>query len=283
MPEASGSVRAFPYPALTEGSLSFPEGEYVPRVRPDASGHAAHIEHKIEKAPFISTVVQEGKAVCSCAVSIPITGYRRAFLNLLGGFSQKIEWDEDVVGQPPILQPFVVMREEMEHKFTEEDGVHEMWVGEVVTLHKGAKIAVGETLRLTSAMESLLSIEKNEDIDDPTQMRVMACADSGFYFKVQVKPELYEFLQSPGEGDRHLHRNSILIHAVSCCLAILARDYANNDVDEDSWKSFQNLKILYADLEHRGIKTWDDEDFFPEEAATAMWPHIIPSEELDDV
>ncbi len=283
MPGASDSVRSFPYPALTEGSLSFPKGEYVSHIRPDANGHAAYIEHKIENAFFISNAIREKKAVCSCTVSIPITGYRKAFMNSLGGYSQKIEWDEDAVGQSPILQPLVVMCEEVEHKFTKEDGVHKMWVGETVILHKGAKIAVGETFRLMSAMESLLSIEKNEDADDSAQMRVTACTDSGFYFKVQVNSQLYEFLQRPGDGERYLHRNSILIHAVSCCFAILASDYSKNEVDEDSWESFQNLKILHADMENRGIKTWDDDDFFPEEAATAMWPHVPPTQELEDV
>ena len=283
MPEATGSVRAFPYPALTEGSLSFPEGEYVPRIQPDASGYAAHVEHQLKNAPFVADIIREKKAACSCIVSIPITGYRKIFTDLLGGYSQKIEWDRNSVGQSPILQPLVVLREDIKHEFSQKDGVHEMWVGRTVTLPKGAKIVVGQTLRLASAMESLLSIEKNENGDGGAQMRVTACTDSGFYFRVQVKPDLYEFLQSPGDGDRHLHRNSILVHAVSCCFAILAKDYAEKDAEEDSWEAFQNLKILHAEMERQEIKTWDADDFLPEEAATAMWPHIIPSQEPEDV
>lgn len=283
MPVATDSVRALPYPAITEGNLSFPEGEYLPDVQSDASGHAAHVDHKIENAPFITNAIRARKAACACIVSIPITGYRKISTNSQGGYSQKIEWAEEVVGQPPILQPLVVLCEEMEHEFTQEDGVHEMWIGRTVILPKGAKIAIGETLRLASAMESLLSVEKNEDSTDRAQMRVAACTESGFYFKVQVKPDLYDFLQSPGGGNRLRHRHSILVHAVSCCFAILAKDYCDGNVEEENWESFQNLKILYAEMERQEIKTWDADDFSPEEAATVMWPHILPDKEPENV
>ena len=283
MPKATDFVRSYPYPALTEGSLSFPNGEYVPRIHPAASGYAAHVEHQINNAPFIENIIQEKKAACSCIVSIPITGYRKIFANLQGEISQKIEWDPDSVGQSPILQPLVILRERLQHEFSQKDGVHEMWAGRTVVLPKGAKIAVGETWRLSSAMESLLSIEKNKNDTDCAQMRVTPCTDSGFYFKVQVKSDLYEFLQSPGGGNRRLHRRSILIHAVSCCFAILAKEYTDKDVEEDNWAAFQNLKILHAEMESKDIRTWDADDFSPEEAATAMWPHIIPGQELEDV
>ena len=283
MPTATDSVRAFPYPAITEGNLSFPEGEYVPRVQTDASGYAAHVEHKIENAPFISNAIREEKAACACIVAIPITGYRKIFIASKGRYSQKIEWDKKAVGQPPILQPLVVLHDEMEYKFGVEDGVHEMWIGRTVILPKGAKIAIGETLRLASAMESLLSVEKNEDSNDRAQIRVTPCTESGFYFKVQVKPNLYDFLQSPGGGNRTLQRRSILVHAISCCFTILAGDYTDKNAEEDNWESFQNLKILYAEMERQGIKTWDADDFLPEEAATVMWPHILPCKEAENV
>ncbi len=282
MPTATDSVRALPYPAITEGNLSFPDGEYLPCVRPDASGYAAHVEHKIKDAPFIVNAILGRKAACVCIVSIPITGYRKVFMNSQDGHSQRIEWDKEVVGQSPILQPLVVLREEMEHKFSQEDGVHDLWVGRTVILPKGAKIAVGETLRLASAMESLLSVEKNENSADRAQMRVTSCTDSGFYFRVQVESDLFDFLQSP-DGGNQLHKRSILVHAVSCCFTILARDYADKNTEEDSWESFQNLKILYAEMERQEIKTWDAEDFSPEEAATMMWPHLIPDKEWNSV
>ena len=281
MPSLSDFVRTFPYPVLDEGNLSFPEGEYTPKFYPDPSGSAANIQHQVNNAALIVNWVREGKAVCGCAVSIPITGYRKFFPS--PAFDQKVEWDKESVGQLPFLQPSIVCCKDIKHTLKRADGVHDRWVGKEIHLAKGTKVAIGPTFRPMSSMQSLLSIEKNKDTSDLAQIRIRTCSDDGFYFKVLVQPDLYAFLQQPGGNGRELHCRSILIHAVSCCFSILANEYGNDGTSDEGWRSYANLRALHEQMESEGLKTWDTDDFYPEEAATTMWPHRIPLGGQDDV
>lgn len=275
MPNASEAVRSFPYPALDEGSLSFPSGSYEAEFQAIASRHAVHLQHNIQGAPLIHRLVKENKAACACVVSIPVTGYRRLFL--AKGFGQTIEWDEEFVGEPPVFQLRVVCLKDIACTLSEDDGVHRLWVGQAVNFPKGAKIALGSPYRLMSSMQSLLSFKRATG-ETAEQISVRACTEEGFYFQVSVQADLFDFLQQPGEGN-HLLRHSIMVHAVSACFALLAREYGSVEDEEDGWRAHPNLRALDAEMASRNLTAWHQDDFHPEEAATSMWPHRIPLRE----
>ncbi len=275
MTNFSDIVRSFPFPVLEEGNISFPRGEYAPEVEIDEDGCMAQIHHKIRTASLIERFVNNKKAACCCTVSIPKTGYRELFRG--NEFSQKITWNRDWVGEPPILRPLIVCTEEIEHELQIEDGVHDMWIGKVVRLQKGVKIAIGPDVRPTSSIQSLLNIEKDDSIENG-RMYVNPTTDNGFYFNVKVAPDLYKFLLNPGGVNCNKHRNSILTHAVSSCFSILAEEY--NDADgEDGWRSYSNLRALAGDMQDRQIPIWYEDDFKPEKAATILHPHVVPEPE----
>lgn len=276
MPGIADAVRVFAHPVLEEGNLSFPNGEYAPEIQIGTDGYSAVVRHIVRQAPFIERLVEQKRAVCSCAVSIPITGYRRLFG--AGGFEQKIKWDEAQLGEPPVLCPLIVCSEAVRHTLSREDGVHEMWVNKEIHLEKGAKLAIGPAYRMMSSLQSLLSIEKDDSLQ-PGQIQVSGCSEDGFYFKVKMAFDLYGFIQKPEGEARYFHRSSILTHACSCCFALLAKEYRDNAEGEDGWRSFANLRALAAEMEGKGLNIWDTDDFSPEKAATAMWPHRIPSQE----
>lgn len=278
MPGASEAVRSFPYPALDEGSLSFPDGSYEVEIQAVAGRHAAHVQHDIQSAPLIRRLVEEGKAACACVVSVPVTGYRRLFLEK--SFGQTIKWDEFSVGEPPVFQPRVICLEDIEHSLSENDGVHRLWVGQKVIFPKGAKIAFSAPRRLMSSMTSLLSFKKIFD-KNAKQISVDPCSEEGFYFKVSVQADLFDFLQQPGEGN-HLLRRSIMVHAISACFALLARQYSNREDEEDGWQAYPNLLALSTEMEGKGLTLWDEEDFHPEEAATVMCPYHLPAQEQEN-
>ena len=271
----SNMVRAFPFPVLEDGNLSFPEGEYAPEITIDENDCAAEIHHKIMAAPLIEHLINNKKAACCCTVSIPKTGYRELFQG--DSFSQNITWGRDWVGEPPTLRPLIVCTGKIVHKLQEEDGVHDMWVGETIYFQKGAKIAVGSDFRPTSSIQSLLKIE-NDDSLKPGQMQINPTTDNGFYFIVKVASDLYKFLRSPGGSDHNKHSRSILIHAVSSCFSILANEYSNAN-SEEGWQSYSNLRALAGDMENKQIVVWYEDDFKPEKAATALYPHLIPVSE----
>ncbi len=280
MAATSDAVRVFPYPVLEEGNLAFPEGEYIPDVKSGNDGYSAHLYHDVRGAPLVEQLVRDKQAVCCCVVSIPKTGYRRLFT--AEGFQQQIKWDQDWVGEPPTIHPFIVCCENIQRTLSQNDGVHEGWIGQKMHLEKGAKIALGPAFRPMSSMQSLLSVEKDDSLKSG-QMRVSACSEDGFYFHVKVASDLYVFIQKPGEEDRYKHRCSILTHAVSSCFALLAKDYDKGEEEEDGWRSYSNLRALASEMESKGLSIWDMEGFCPEETATAMYPHPIPEVDGKDV
>ena len=273
MPKFSDMVRAFPFPVLEDGNLSFAKGEYSPEITNKEDGYSARIYHKVKNAPLIERFVNEGRAVCCCTVSIPITGYRQLFTG--SGFNQDLQWDRNWVGEPPMLRPLIVCKELISHKLCAEDGVHSMWVGQEISFEKGAKIAIGPDFRPVSSIQSLLSIDKDESLASG-QFRINECFDDGFYFKVKVASDLYKFLQSPGGSEHSKHRRSILIHAISSCFALLAKDYSAEDGD-NGWQSHSNLRALAGEMESKGLNVWYEDDFHPEAAATSLYPHQIPA------
>lgn len=273
MPKFSDTVRAFPFPVLEDGNLSFPEGEYSPGITNNGDGYSVRIYHKVKDAPLIEYLVNEGRAACCCTVSVPITGYRELFVG--DGFNQDVQWDKNWVGEPPVLRPLIVCKELINHKLCVEDGVHNMWVGQKISFNKGAKIAIGPDFRPVSSIQSLLSIDKDDSLESG-QLHINQCTEDGFYFSVKVASDLHKFLQSPGGGDRSKHRRSILIHAISSCFALLSKDYSSEDGD-DGWQSHSNLRALAGDMESKGLNVWYEDDFRPEEAATSLYPHQIPS------
>ena len=282
MPTHSEVVRSFPFPVLEEGNLSFPNGEYAPEIKSDEKNDCSvTINHRVTNAPFVEQWVGDGKALCCCTVSIPVTGYRRLFTSAKNDFEQTVQWETEWVGEPPVLRPIIVCKEQTSHIFNGNDGVHDLWVGREITFSKGARIAVGPAQRPVSSLQSLLSIEKDETLD-PGCLSIVACPDQGFYFCVKVASNLFGFLQSPGGGDRNNHSRSILIHAVSSCFALLGKDYQNeNGENEDGggWGEYSNLRALAADMESKNLRLWNEDDFQPEKAATALYPHLIPKSE----
>ncbi len=276
MPSIADIVRVFPHPVLEEGNLSFPNGEYAPELQIGTDGYSAVVRHIVREAPFIERLVERKQAVCSCTVSIPITGYRRLFG--ADGLEQKIKLDDAQLGEPPILCPLIVCREEVRHTLSREDGVHQMWVNKEIRLEKGAKLAIGPAYRMMSSLQSLLSIEKDNSLQ-PGQIHVSSCSENGFYFNVRMASDLYAFVQKPGGEARYFHRSSILTHACSSCFALLAKESRDNEEGEEGWRSYANLRALAAEMESKGLNIWNTEDFSPEEAATAMWPHRIPGQE----
>ena len=277
----SGSdlVRIFPYPVLQEGNLSFPQGEYSPKIETSADGCSATVRHVLDGAPLITRLIGEKRAACACSVSIPVTSYRRVHRS--EDDVQQIAWNEGVVGEPAILHPVVVCLERLQCDLSPDDGVGEAWCGRNVVFEAGAKIALGSFFRTSSSFQSLLSVVRDPELG-PGQLFVEPGSEDGFNFTVHVATDLHDFLQRWGGEERHLHRNSIFTHVVSRCLELLATEYGKEGGDgEEGWRCHRNLVALAAELENRGLPIWDDDSFVPEKVATALYPHAVPKVEGD--
>ena len=268
--------RSIPYPVLEDGNLSYPEGQYHVSIVTEGNVSVV-VNHQLQGAPFIVRLLGEGKCKFGCLVSVPLTGYRK--LELSKDSRQVVEWDIDVIGEPPMLRPIVVAVEEFTCKLDLNDGVNEAWRDRSITFPKGARLALRGYLKAFSSLNQLLEVVK--DVNLPSgSFEVQPCTEEGFYFKVKVATDLFGFIQD--HGGYQQHRGSILSHVASRCFEILKQNYGpSHDVndDEGDWRQFRNLLALSEYLEQNDLNIWDEDEFSPELVATRLYPHKLP--ELD--
>lgn len=271
-------VSAFQYPIVEEGNLSYVGASYTPKFSLGEESFSMMLEHHLRGCPLLEKLIDDEQAAYSCVVAVPITGYRKLFKS--SNSVQQIKLDEEYLGEPPFFRPQIIAVRDIQHKLTEEDGVNPMWFGRTVSMVKGAKLGIAPYYRSTASIFNMLRIHIDPNLSKGS-FTVLPCADEGFYFKVNAAKDLYWFLQKKGEAPRH--RSSILTHVVSCCFEILRKDYSDNEVEEKSWHGHSNLQALSKILEQHDCQMWDEPDFKPEEAATALYPHkpTIPAENND--
>lgn len=271
------AVRAFLYPILEPGNLSFPDASYGQEFAKGVDRCSVTLTHRLEGCPFLERLIARRQAAYSCVVSIPITGYRRLFVS--EGATQLIRWDEDSLGEPPFFRPQIIATSDIRCVLAQDDGVGPDWVGRPVAIGKGAKLGFGPYHRMASSIQTLLRINLDPDLA-PGTFSVQPCTNDGFHFNVGVAADLHPFLRWGGEAP--LQRRSILTHVVGSCLELLRKDYSGKDEEgEESWKSHSNLRALAIELANHGLPPWDADGFKPEMAATIMHPHKPPAGQGD--
>ena len=184
------------------------------------------------------------------------------------------------VGEPPMLRPLIVATEAKEgHTFDSKDGLFKAWQGVAINIPKGARLAIKPYYRPVASLHQMLEIEHQPDMKAGS-LEVRESTEEGFYFKVRVASDIYEFLNGSGHYSRH--GQSVYTHMVSRCFEILVKDYKNFDDADMSPLAFRNLKALADELVSKGLPWWQDEDFVPDKVATQLYPHRPPVLEDDE-
>ena len=275
--EPSDGARAFGWPVLQRGNTSYPDGCYRAEVEPGSDRRSFRMTHDIRGASLIARLIAENKACYACTVSSPIAAYRTIHTSSVP--THRVQWSHDDLGAPPLFIPLVVATAEVEITLdAAADGVAALWHGLSVRLLKGAKLLIAPPFQLRSSLLQLLSFELDEHLGDG-QFEVRPDTNDGFKFIVALAADLHGFLRHP----RALrHRRNIMTHIVSAALALLRKDYGEDD-GEEGWRTHGNLKALAEYLEAQGLPLWVDDGFHPERVATALYPHLFPqSGEEDD-
>ena len=268
--EPSEDVRSFAWPVLQRGNTSYPDGLYHADVEPGSDRRSFRITHDVRGAPLIARLIADGKARYACTVSSPIASYRA--IHTSPSPTHRVEWSHDDLGAAPLFIPLVVTTAEVHRTLdAEADGVAALWHRRNISLLKGAKLLIAPPFQLRSSLLQLLSFELDETLRNG-QFEVRPDTNEGFKFVVALAPDLHGFLRHRRE---HRHRRNIMTHIVSAALALLHRDYNEDDGDE-GWRSHSNLTALSDYLESQKLPVWDDEGFRPERVATALYPHLLP-------
>ena len=267
----SNAIRSHGIPVLEAGNISYPNGRYVVEFEPGSDRTSFILSHRIKGAPLISRLLDEGKARYVCAVSSPVSSYRRTHVS--NTESQPIHWDRNDLGEPPLFTPMIVSVTPCNLLLSEKrDGVHRIWDQQMVSIERGSRLALGHVVRLRSSILQLLSLQVGKNLSSG-EFCVDALTEQGFQFRVSLSPDLHRFLQvSRNDGIRE----HVMTHIVSACLALLQRDFADDNEDEGGWKSHRNLRALADHLESKGLPHWSDEGFHPEWVATTLHPHALP-------
>lgn len=267
----SNAIRSHGFPVLEAGNISFPMGRYILTFEPGSDRASFVLKHRIEGAPLISRLLKEGNARYVCAVSSPISSYRHTHISKTS--SQRIRWDENNLGEPPLFTPMIVSAAYCKLRLSDkEDGVHGIWDKQLVTIEKGSRLALGHVVQLRSSILQLLALRPDTNLKDG-QFHVEATSEYGFRFEVHLNPKLHTFLQFKREEGIREH---IMTHIVTGCLALLQRDLSDDNDDDGGWRSHRNLLAFAEHLEKEGLPHWSDEDFRPEKVSTQLHPHILP-------
>ena len=269
------AVRAHVFPALESGNLSFPKGRYVVGFeRADASSFT--VRHRIEGAQLISDAVAEGLAQFVCAVASPISSYRVSHMSETS--TQVISWKSDDLGEPPMFTPMIVVAVPFTKTLDRErDGVHDLWHGHTASFQRGMRLALSDVVLMRSSVLNMLVFERDPTLLDG-EFRVEAEDREGFRFRVHLAPDLHGFLKYDAGDPSRAH---ILTHIVSACFGVLKTHYTEDEDDEGGWRSYRGLQAVAEVLEQRGLPHWTEDDFFPELAATRLYPHRATGESAD--
>ena len=274
-PEPSNAIRSHDHPMLESGNLSFPKGRYLLEFLPSEDRSSYVIKHRIEAAPLIERMLNCGQAQYACVVSSPISSYRR--MHLSSESRHEVGWDGDDLGDSPLFTPMILCIEPKTITLNAgRDGVHRIWNKQRIKFQKGSRLALGSVIQLQSSILQLLSLHEDKNLADGQFF--VDVKEEPFRFQIKLGTKLHRFLRYPKDPIR----DHIMTHIVTACLARLQKDYDSDD-GENGWQSFRNLQALADYLDHKGHGHWSDSDFSPERVATALYPHVLPGNRLDDL
>lgn len=151
-------------------------------------------------------------------------------------------------------------------------GLDNFWDGIEIKLKKGAILAKGGWRELENSASDLLTVKKDENIKYGFDVTVITT--EGGRFLATVEPTLYDKIKLLPKDNDHLR--SIVIHML--CLGFM--DLKERFKEDDS--ELTNFKGIKLELKSKGISTWEDDDFKPNQAACYFLKHIIKVEQDDE-
>jgi len=150
-------------------------------------------------------------------------------------------------------------------------GLDDFWDGIEIELKKGAILAKGGWRELENSASDLLTVKKDENIKYGFDVTVITT--EGGRFLATVEPTLYDKIKLLPKDNDHLR--SIVIHML--CLGFM--DLKERFKEDDS--ELTNFKGIKLELKSKGLSTWEDDDFKPNQAACYFLKHIIKVEQDD--
>ena len=261
-------------PILSNERLDYLDGQYEVRVSDATEREGRLVHHSVTGQNLVASMIKSSRAAFVSEVVSPYSTYRRFYEAKDMGkdtVSQSIEWDNQDVVPPIYIRPMVVAtnKEPLIVQLDERHGVHEIWRGIEVEIHRGAILAIDEFWKAFNTMQSLIRLSKFDELPEGAY-KVVAMQDEGFYFKILMSASLFDWMVSTGNSqEESFHIRSILTGCLSRGLELIKENFGSTEAR----KEFPVLRSLYDQLVELELPTWEDGDAFrPDEVATRLRP-----------
>ena len=104
--DLGSGTRAFAWPVLEAGNGSYSEGAYTVDVVHKEPGRSFELKHSVAHATLVERWMEEDKVLFVCAVSAPISAYRK--LHMANANPHLVAWMPDDLGAHPLFTPMIV-------------------------------------------------------------------------------------------------------------------------------------------------------------------------------
>ncbi len=259
---------------MQPGLMDYVDGEYKV-IDLDSMVDSISVHHSLKGDSLVSQYVLEGKAVFATEVSSPHSTYRKTFKHEWEETEPSLEVkqsfsvDREKMDGPVFYRPLVAVKESIKEeriRLQAEHGVHELFYGQEMLIRPGTILARDVFWNSEDYRLNLFEIDENKNLKKGS-FEVKEVPDKGFYFRVELAPDLYRFVKN-ARGDQYDFKEAILTFAFSEGLNIIYRDYR----EEDAWTKHLALRSLYERIHEEGLDAWDSDNFKPEKIVTTLKP-----------
>lgn len=244
-------------PHLSEDGtrMDWPLARYCSSVNVWTGG--ASVTNELTDAPALQTAVLENRACWALEVRSPKVVYAVTHMRREESFD--VSWNPADTDRRLYLTPGLVATEEFQ--IPTSDLVHGIWDTGAVTVPKGWWLVKGNTHASESLSMSLLTFKLAEGLESG-RMQVVADTSSGdLRFIVNLAPDLFERIRTS--------RDVQVAGLIAVC-GLFPKYAATDDSDESSEQGQVVLSSVKNYLLNAGVPTWDNDDYDPASAATAI-------------
>lgn len=230
-----------------------------------AGSGRAKVEHRLENAPTLRKLIDNGAAAWAVELRCPKTLMAR--VDTSPGQAQVVRWSRDEVDDPVYIVPGVIALREL---FLDSSALTPLWAdaGEL-RVPPGWWLVKGDARRAETLTQSLLKFSRDDGLEKGC-MEVAPDRGSGrLRFMVKMAPDLFERARSSRDV-----QIAALVGACSWFPRVFGKASAFDDAEP-----IDDEGLLAHELRHKlqrakpDIVLWEDkDDFDPTIVATALEP-----------
>ncbi len=270
---------SYSYPVLEDDKFDYNDDIVfrIEQVETDNKKNYIVFEYQLLGNSLISQLLKNREAKFTTTIVLKSAMYRETIDTVLEEISptyikQKIPLQMTFETQN-FFSAIVYTGEDKVIKINSKDmGLDNFWDGIEVELKKGAILAKGGWRELENSASDLLTVKKDESVKYGFDVTVTTT--EGGRFLATVKPTLYDKIKLLPKTSDHLR--SIVIHML--CLGFM--DLKERFKEDDS--ELTNFKGIKLELKSKGIASWEDDDFKPNQVACYFLEHEIKTEQDDE-